>query len=369
MSPCAVFVWENFGPIHLDRISAVARHVVGVPVVGVEFFEKSSTYAWNSKSSSGFTRIQVFAGRTIDDVGRLSRVWRLLRTLVATQGTHFFLCHYERPETFLSALMLRLLGRRVVLMNDSKFDDYPRHLWRELLKYLLYMPYQAAIASGLRSSDYVRFLGIPHRRVHARYNTMDVARIRRLGAETSKQIAFADRPFLIVARLVPKKNLLVTLEAYSQYASSVLRPRRLHIAGGGPLEQDLREAASRLGVTHHVNWHGFVQEDVVYQLMSTSLALLLLSTEEQFGNVVIEAQALRLPVIVSTNVGARDELVRTGVNGFVVEPDNAAGAAFFMHLLSEDEALWQRVSAAADSMVEAGDVARFVEAVKLCLTN
>ena len=65
-------------------------------------------------------------------------------------------------------------------------------------------------------------------------------------------------------------------------------------------------------------------------MLRKSLALILPSTEEQFGFVVLEALALGIPVIVSENVGARDLHVRTGVNGFIFEPDNEKGLAFFM---------------------------------------
>jgi hypothetical protein len=44
-------------------------------------------------------------------------------------------------------------------------------------------------------------------------------------------------------------------------------------------------------------------------------------------------------------------LIRSGVNGFVIEPDNAAGLAFFMQLLSDDEDLWRRMGLAATTYV------------------
>jgi len=91
--------------------------------------------------------------------------------------------------------------------------------------------------------------------------------------------------------------------------------------------------------------------------------LILPSTEEQFGQVVPEALAMGLPIIISANCGARDELVRTGVNGFVVESDNAEGMASFMLLLATDEALWRRMCIATARFMPHGDVTEFTNGV------
>lgn len=69
-----------------------------------------------------------------------------------------------------------------------------------------------------------------------------------------------------------------------------------------------------------------------------------------------------LPVVLSDVCGARDNLVRSGKNGFIVEPDNPEGMAFFMKLLGTDEALWTRFSQEASRSAELGDVRQFAKA-------
>ncbi len=98
--------------------------------------------------------------------------------------------------------------------------------------------------------------------------------------------------------------------------------------------------------------------------LGSTLALILPSIEEQFGNVVIEAQAMGVPVILSENCGARDSLIRTGVNGFVVEPDNVEGMSFFMRLLGDDEAMWRTMSAASEKFVWKCDASQFAASVE-----
>jgi glycosyltransferase involved in cell wall biosynthesis len=108
-----------------------------------------------------------------------------------------------------------------------------------------------------------------------------------------------------------------------------------------------------------------MQTEGVAKKLAMSVALILFSCVEAFGNVVIEAQAMGLPVLISEVCGAWDNLVRTGVNGFVVEPNNAAGLAYFMSVLSEDRDLWEQMCRAALKSSQLGDVAEFARGVEL----
>ena len=144
--------------------------------------------------------------------------------------------------------------------------------------------------------------------------------------------------------MVPKKNLFTLLDAYALYIGSAAQPRPLVFCGSGPLEAELQQKVLGLGLSDKVTFRGLLPSAQVSQALATSIALLLLSTEEQFGLVVPEALAMGVPVIISQNCGARDELVRTGVNGFLVEPDNVPGIAYLMRLISDNEAVWLELS-------------------------
>lgn len=360
------FVWENFGPIHADRCEALANRYSGLhEVVGIELAGTSDTYEWRSESGAGFRKITLFPNVKLSQVGGLKRFWRTLRVCLSERADTIFLCHYEHVATFLAASVLRVLGRTTIVMNDSKYDDYDRYLWREVGKSIAYLPYWGAMASGKRSKDYLRFLGVRADRIATNYNALSLARVRRLSGSVPAPDGhpFSERHFTIVARLVPKKNLFVALNAFAKYRESVRAPRDLHVCGSGPLENELKTYASSRGLGDCVKFRGFVQTEEVCRILASTLALVLSSTEEQFGNVVIEAQAMAVPVILSDQCGARDQLVRSGVNGFIVETDNSEGFAFFMRLIAEDEALWRRLCKNAEYLSRMGDVENFVDAV------
>jgi glycosyltransferase involved in cell wall biosynthesis len=331
--------------------------------VALEWRAESLGYGWTSAPTAGVERISLWSGAAWPPLVR--RLGLLLRAVRRIGRGDYFLCHYDWTEIFLLACWLRLTGSRVFAMIASKFDDKPRRLRTELLKGLVLLPYNGALVGSPRSAEYLRFLGKPPARIRTGYDTLSVERIRSLaGAPPAPAgLSHGARHFVCVARLVPKKNHETLLRAYAAYRALTAQPRDLHLYGDGPEQARIEALAAELGIAAHIHLHGFVQTRQVAEALAAGLALLLPSVEEQFGLVVIEAQAMGLPVIVSTVCGACDELVRSGVNGFAVEPDNVEGIARCMALLGDDEASWRRLAAAAAAGAGKGDVRHFAAAV------
>ncbi len=351
----------------MDRCEAVGRHLGDAfEVIGLEIAGSSRTYEWEQTGSGeNFTKETLFPGRDFEDTRFWPRLVRLAGHGLRGGIKHLFLCHYERPEIFLLALLMRLSGRRVYVMQASKFDDKQRFVLRELGKRVLYIPYHGAIVGSDRTRSYLRFLGFRDDRLFPGYDTVSVDRIRRLaGAPPAPAgMPYRQRHFTIVARLVAKKNIPMAIAAYEIYRDEAgADVRELHICGSGELEGELRLDIERRGLGG-VKFLGFLQADGVARLLGTTLALILPSTEEQWGLVINEALAMGVPILCSDRVGARDSLVRAGVNGYVFEPDNAPGLASLMGQIAGDETQWRAFAEAALSFAKKGDASHFAEAV------
>jgi L-malate glycosyltransferase len=371
--PRMVFLWESFGPHHVDRCEACAAHFAGrYRVYGIEIATFDANYQWRgSIGSDDFSKITLFPGVVSQKIGAVRCFFRIVATCLRLRAKYLFFCNYNIPAVFFSALLLRLLGRRLITMQDSKFDDKPRYLFKEIVKSLLYAPYQAALAAGARSKAYLTFLGLPEERVIVGYDTVSVERVRGLAGTPPAPggVPHADRHFTIVARFVPKKNLSLALDAYAAYvARNPEAPRDLHLCGSGELDAELRQQAERLNLTG-VHFRGYLQEQEIARVLGSTLALILPSVEEQHGLVINEALAMGVPVLVSDNCGARDLLVRSGINGFVFEPDNAAGLAHFMAIVAQDIDEWTRLAAGARQFQYAADTTLFVDAVEQVLAR
>ncbi|HUC64908.1 MAG TPA: glycosyltransferase [Stellaceae bacterium] len=359
-----VFAWSQFGPYHMDRCEALGQALTGRrQVVGLELVSQGEVYDWApSGEGRAFRKLTLFPGERFSQVPAWRHLAALLRASLRLRARYVFLCDFQLLPIFLAACLLRLLGRRVIVMQDSKFDDKQRSLWRELGKAVLYRPYNAAFVGGRRSQSYLEFLGMPAERIVTGYDTVSMERLARLAG--TDRPAHAERHFSVIARFVPEKNLELALDAYAAYRRRCSGPpRALLLCGAGPLEDDLKRRVAEVGIDG-VRFCGWLDDHEVARVLASSLALVLPSTEEPFGLVVNEAIALGVPVLLAENCGARDHLVRSGVDGYVIEPDNAEGLSVLMERLARDEAEWQRLSANTKLFRSAADTAAFVAGVE-----
>ena len=369
--PRLLFVWEKFGPYHRDRCEACAAALgEQYDIAGIEVSGVSKEHFWDTAdSATRFRTTVLIPGADLREVPRRRYFRALLAACLASGARHVFLCGYEMPHVFWAAVFLRLLGRHLVVLQDSKFDDKPRRLRFELAKSLLYRPYHAAFVGSSRSAGYLEFLGFPKDRIFLGYDTLSLARLARLaGAAPAPEGApHGERHFTIIARFAPEKNLAMAIEAYAAYcAKAGASARELHLCGAGPLESELREQAARLGL-ERVRFRGYLQEEAIAKTLAQTLALILPSVSEPFGLVVNEAIALGVPVIVAENCGARDLLLRQAVNGYLIEPDNPEGLAHWLHRLDADREEWSRLARNTQRFRVAADTAAFVAGVERIL--
>jgi len=91
---------------------------------------------------------------------------------------------------------------------------------------------------------------------------------------------------------------------------------KLLVVGKGNYRK-YRKLAQNLGLKDNVIFAG-VWENNIEKIYLASDIFCMLSKFDTFGMTILEAMAASLPVIISNHVGAKD-LVRQGVNGFVIE--------------------------------------------------
>jgi glycosyltransferase involved in cell wall biosynthesis len=123
---------------------------------------------------------------------------------------------------------------------------------------------------------------------------------------------------LFIGRLVFHKNLEVVIasfvEVQARFPSS-----KLIIVGTGPMEAELRAMVARLGLKDNIQFAGGIDHKEKLELLSKCTAVVLPSLVEGFGLVLLEAFAMRKPVLVS-NIGALPEMVNEGFDGYILPP-------------------------------------------------
>lgn len=130
----------------------------------------------------------------------------------------------------------------------------------------------------------------------------------------------------VIGRMVEKKGFSTLI-----HAAALLQERGLDfcliIAGGGPLDCDLRQASERLGISDKVDFLGpMVNEKVPSWLRSLDLFVLPCQKDSNgdmdgIPVVLMEAMASGIPVI-STRISGIPELISHEKDGLLIEPQS-----------------------------------------------
>ena len=143
-----------------------------------------------------------------------------------------------------------------------------------------------------------------------------------------------------VGRLIPHKGVDVLLRA-----AALDERLRVEVFGAGPEAGPLRQLGDQLGLEDRVTFHGHVEEERIPDVYAAFDVLAVPSVPlpswvEQFGRVVVEAQASGVPVVASAS-GALPDVV--GDQGLLVPPNDPAALAAALRRFLDEPGLWDRL--------------------------
>ncbi len=131
----------------------------------------------------------------------------------------------------------------------------------------------------------------------------------------------------------PVKRVSDVIEIFTQIRRKL--PARLVMIGDGPDRGTAEWLAKKNSVASDVIFLG--KQETVTDKLGVADLFLLPSDQESFGLAALEAMACEVPVI-ATNVGGVPDVVTDGVDGYLVEPRDVAGAAGrALEILSDEE--------------------------------
>lgn len=158
--------------------------------------------------------------------------------------------------------------------------------------------------------------------------------------------------FVSVGRLVPQKNMSLLVHAWAKTESGTLV-----VAGDGPERQGLESLAHALGVADRIRWLG--RRNDVESILIAADAFVLSSHWEGLPLALMEAMSAGLPVVATDVIGVR-ELINDGVDGLLIEDDDAKSLSAALVELMHNTELATRLGLAALQRAEEFSVDRMV---------
>ncbi|MGO8972889.1 MAG: glycosyltransferase [Steroidobacteraceae bacterium] len=121
--------------------------------------------------------------------------------------------------------------------------------------------------------------------------------------------------FVCVGRLSEEKGQRLLIEAFARLAAKGVK-FELVLAGDGPMRDELESLIARTGLGDSIRITGWISSTEVRDEILAARALVLPSFAEGLPVVIMEAMALRRPVL-TTYIAGIPELVRSGENGWL----------------------------------------------------
>jgi glycosyltransferase involved in cell wall biosynthesis len=321
----SAIIWTSLGPYHYCRLQA-ARQLGHVDCV--EIYASDSKRPWAQIPNEGDAARVTLFDRRPSGGPTTAEMTTQLETALDRLAPDVLIVPSWGEKYALIALRWCLRRKvRPVVMTDTTARDKRRVWYLEMVKRRLLKYYQVALVSGRRSSRYLQTLGFDQAGIITGLNVVDneyfAAETKRTPVQTEewrKRLGLPVKFILGVFRLVGEKNLPGLVNAYAAYRNRLgADALPLVLVGDGPGRPKLEQQLAAAGLSRHVHLQGFRQYEEIIGFYSLATAFVLPSISESWGYVVNEAAASGLPLLVSTQCGSSEDLVKEGVNGWTFD--------------------------------------------------
>jgi glycosyltransferase involved in cell wall biosynthesis len=263
--------------------------------------------------------------------------------------------------TYLLAVASQCLCGRGVLFRAETSLLAERPFWKRALKRAL-LPLVLrevhGVYIGSESHRWFRFYGMPEERLTFGPYAIDSERLlgsagstegRKRWARASLGLDDSMGPvILFVGRMIETKQPLAVLDAFRRVRTN--RKCVLLMVGTGKLLGEVREGIQRDSIPD-VICPGFLDQNEIASAYLAADVFCLFSRADTWGFVVNEAMTFGLPLIVSDRVASATDLVRDGVNGYVVSHRDVDALARIMDVLVRSEGLRARLGTSSEKIV------------------
>ena len=151
-----------------------------------------------------------------------------------------------------------------------------------------------------------------------------------------------EKIILTMGRMVNEKGIQHLICAMPKILNEY-NDAKLVVAGKGPMLEELKDIAYRIGIAHKVYFTGYLSGDDVQKMYKNVDVAVFPSTYEPFGIVALESMLAGIPTVVS-DVGGLDEIVKHGLTGLKSYAGNSNSIADSVLAILKDNNLAEKLS-------------------------
>jgi colanic acid/amylovoran biosynthesis glycosyltransferase len=323
----------------------VCRHAFGKEaLVDTHYLyppQLSSLGSWIVQSGSGLARAREYLAAIVDRQSIIHRCGLLAAAIdlidwARQNGIEHIHGHSCANSAHILALANAMVGLpySLTLHGDLEVYGTDHGLKMKSAKFV------SAVGEHL-VRQIVQRVGIPPDHVFSTLMGLDVGRL----APAAKARKYSEGParLITVARLAPTKGHVYALQAIAKARAAGLE---IHyaIVGEGPHREALTAVIEELDLRDHATLVGSLSEEEVFRQLESADIFILPSfgAGEAWPVAVMEAMAVGMPVI-ATRIGATEEMVEDGCDGFLVAQCDSEAIVSKIMLLTRDHNLRERI--------------------------
>ena len=226
----------------------------------------------------------------------------------------WFIGHWDNPQLELLVALKKRFGKPTCLVLHGNDFNYEERYGRENLKMLFDIDVMG-FRSKIGQRNYIAKYGVPN---HCFIASSGVSEpFLTVGNESKRIVRGPIHNYVFVGSLIGRKYPSAIVSALS--VTYPLGDFKMTFIGDGAEKKNILEEYKRCGERGELVFTGRIQrEDIISYLMH---AFVMISKNEVFGLVYLEAMALGLITIGSRDEGI-DGIVKDGYNGFLCEAGN-----------------------------------------------
>jgi glycosyltransferase involved in cell wall biosynthesis len=236
------------------------------------------------------------------------------------------------PQTIISLLASKMTRGKYILLVEEWFAYKPKY-FRTMIRFSLIdliakcvlKNAEAVVVEGSPQRRYVRNFGVPNEKVfQANICSFDYSKFKSTNLRQKLKIGNA---FVILyfARIVDTKGLDVLIKAFSMIEKE-REDAYLVICGDGNFRGFCESIVKEMHIKHVIFTGSIIQDEEKASFYKTADVLVYPSRiiakneiAEGWGLSINEAMSMGKPVITTDAVGAAEDLVRNGINGYIVK--------------------------------------------------
>ena len=252
--------------------------------------------------------------------GFLSPFLSIRKIYAATKQSNLIIFHgYDNINIIFFILFFKFFKKNCLLsfrgessLHSLSLQNRFKRKFLNFFKKKLFSLFDIVFYIGKNNFDYYKYFNLNKIFIHWPYT-----RILEANFQTSvTAIRNSKLQFIFVGKLEPIKGISIFIKNLNEFLEKENLKAKINIVGDGSEKNIIENMKGLFQKNLEIHLTGFLNREDVYSCYVRTDIFVLPSLHEPYGMVVPEACMHSLPLLLSSSIGAKDDYLDEGQNGF-----------------------------------------------------